>query len=379
MIQQIRARRVLTEYGWRENQAVTVSDGIITAITPLAAKETQFDAEQLCPAYIDTHVHGGQGMDVMDDNLQALKTIAAFKAQQGVAAWLATTVTAPLPDLRSTLGRIARYCQQQTTAEPVAEVLGSYLEGPYFTPQNKGAHSPELFRELQISELDTLITDAAGTLKVVALAPEKPEALNAIRHLKRRGLNVMLGHSAATYEQTLAALDAGADGLVHCFNGMTGLHHREPAMAGAGLSDPRAWLELIADGHHVHPAVMRIVCQCAAHRTVLITDAMRAAGQPDGIYDICGHDVTMKAGIVRTASGGLAGSTLALDDAVSRMISDTGTLPETAIRMASLQPAQLLGITATHGSISAGKRAHFNDLNSDWRVTQTWIHGQPVR
>lgn len=379
MIQQIRARRVLTEYGWRENQAVTVSDGIITAITPLAAKETQFDAEQLCPAYIDTHVHGGQGMDVMDDNLQALKTIAAFKAQQGVAAWLATTVTAPLPDLRSTLGRIARYCQQQTTAEPVAEVLGSYLEGPYFTPQNKGAHSPELFRELQISELDTLITDAAGTLKVVALAPEKPEALNAIRHLKRRGLNVMLGHSAATYEQTLAALDAGADGLVHCFNGMTGLHHREPGMTGAGLSDPRAWLELIADGHHVHPAVMRIVCQCAAHRTVQITDAMRAAGQPDGIYDICGHDVTMKAGIVRTASGGLAGSTLALDDAVSRMISDTGTLPETAIRMASLQPAQLLGITATHGSISAGKRAHFNDLNSDWRVTQTWIHGQPVR
>ncbi|MDM8751289.1 N-acetylglucosamine-6-phosphate deacetylase [Morganella morganii] len=379
MIQQIRARRVLTEYGWRENQAVVVSDGIITAITPLAAKETQFDAEQLCPAYIDTHVHGGQGMDVMDDNPQALKTIAAFKAQQGVAAWLATTVTAPLPDLRSTLARIARYCQQQTTTEPGAEVLGSYLEGPYFTPQNKGAHSPELFRELHISELDTLITDAEGTLKVVALAPEKPEALNAIRHLKRRGLNVMLGHSAATYEQTLAALDAGADGLVHCFNGMTGLHHREPGMAGAGLSDPRAWLELIADGHHVHPAVMRIVCQCAAHRTVLITDAMRAAGQPDGIYDICGHDVTMKAGIVRTASGGLAGSTLALDDAVSRMITATGTLPETAIRMASLQPAQLLGITATHGSISPGKRAHFNDLNSDWQVIQTWIYGQPVR
>ena len=379
MIQQIRARRVLTEYGWRENQAVMVSDGIITAITPLTAKETPFDAAQLCPAYIDTHVHGGQGMDVMDNNPQALKTIAAFKAQQGVAAWLATTVTAPLPDLRSTLARIARYCQQQTTTGSVAEVLGSYLEGPYFTPQNKGAHSPELFRELQISELDTLIADAEGTLKVIALAPEKPDALNAIRHLKQRGLNVMLGHSAATYEQTLAALDAGADGLVHCFNGMTGLHHREPGMAGAGLSDTRAWLELIADGHHVHPAVMRIVCQCAAHRTVLITDAMRAAGQPDGMYDICGHDVTMKAGIVRTASGGLAGSTLALDDAVSRMITDTGTLPETAIHMASLQPAQLLGITATHGSISPGKRAHFNDLNSDWRVTQTWIHGQPVR
>ena len=157
MTQQIRARRVLTEYGWRENQSITVHNGIITAITTLPAGEKQFDAEQLCPAYIDTHVHGGQGMDVMDDSPDALATIAAFKAQQGVAAWLATTVTAPLPDIKSTLIRIARYCQQQTVTTPVAEVLGSYLEGPYFTPENKGAHSPELFRELVISELDELI------------------------------------------------------------------------------------------------------------------------------------------------------------------------------------------------------------------------------
>lgn len=378
MTQQIHTRRVLTEHGWRENQAITVLNGIITAVTPLPAGKNRFDAEQLCPAYIDTHVHGGQGMDVMDDSPDALATIAAFKAQQGVAAWLATTVTAPLPDIKSTLVRIARYCQQQTVTAPVAEVLGSYLEGPYFTPENKGAHSPELFRELVISELDELIAISQNTLKVVALAPEKTDALNAIRHLKACGLNVMLGHSAASYEQTLAAFDAGADGLVHCFNGMTGLHHRKPGMAGAGLSDPRAWLELIADGHHVHPAVMQIACQCAAHRTVLITDAMRAAGQPDGIYDICGHDVTMKAGIVRTAAGGLAGSTLALDDAVRRMIASVGTLPETAIRMASLHPAQLLGITQTHGTIAPGKRAHFNDLSADWRVRQTWIHGLPV-
>ena len=378
MTQQIRARRVLTEYGWRENQAITVHNGIITTITSLPAGERRFDAEQLCPAYIDTHVHGGQGMDVMDNSPDALATIAAFKAQQGVAAWLATTVTAPLPDIKSTLVRIARYCQQQTVTTPGAEVLGSYLEGPYFTPENKGAHSPELFRELVISELDELIALSQNTLKVVALAPEKADALNAVRHLKARGLNVMLGHSAASYKQTLDAFDAGADGLVHCFNGMTGLHHREPGMAGAGLSDARAWLELIADGHHVHPAVMQITCQCASHRTVLITDAMRAAGQPDGVYDICGHDVTMEAGIVRTAAGGLAGSTLALDDAVCRMISTAGTLPETAIRMASLHPAQLLGITQTHGTIAPGKRAHFNDLNADWRVRQTWIHGLPV-
>lgn len=378
MTQQINTRRVLTEEGWRENQAIVTNNGIITSISPLPIREKRFDAEQLCPAYIDTHVHGGQGMDVMDDNPDALATIAAFKAQQGVAAWLATTTTASLPEIKSTLARVAQYCHQHTIAGPVAEVLGSYLEGPYFTPENKGAHSSELFRELIISELDELIDIAQDTLKVIALAPEKNNALNAIRHLKSRGLNVMLGHSSASYEETEAAFDAGADGLVHCFNGMTGLHHRKPGMVGAGLSDPRAWLELIADGHHVHQAVMDITCQCASNRIVLITDAMRAAGQPEGIYEICGHKVTMKAGIVQTATGSLAGSTLSLDDAVRRMITDTRISPETAIRMASLHPAQLLGITNAYGTIAPGKRAHFNDLNADWQVQQTWIAGLPV-
>ena len=376
MTQVLRAKRLLTEQGWLDDHQVRIEDGTITAIEPIVSGVMVRDAELLCPAYIDTHVHGGAGVDVMDDAPDTLDKLAIHKAREGVASWLPTTVTAPLPDIHRALKRIAH---RYHSGGPGAQVLGSYLEGPYFTPQNKGAHPPELFRELELRELDELIAISQQTLRVVALAPEKTGALQAIKHLKQRNVRVMLGHSAATWEQTRAAFDVGADGLVHCYNGMTGLHHREPGMVGAGLTDSRAWLELIADGHHVHPAVMRIVCQCAAHRTVLITDAMRAAGQPDGIYDICGHDVTMKAGIVRTASGGLAGSTLALDDAVSRMISDTGTLPETAIRMASLQPAQLLGITATHGSISAGKRAHFNNLNSDWRVTQTWIHGQPVR
>ncbi|MGS6556796.1 N-acetylglucosamine-6-phosphate deacetylase, partial [Escherichia coli] len=159
------------------------------------------------------------------------------------------------------LKRIALRCQR---GGPGAQVLGSYLEGPYFTPQNKGAHPPELFRELEIAELDQLIAVSQHTLRV------------------------MLGHSAATWQQTRAAFDAGADGLVHCYNGMTGLHHREPGMVGAGLTDKRAWLELIADGHHVHPAAMSLCCCCAKERIVLITDAMQAAGMPDGRYTLCG-------------------------------------------------------------------------------------------
>ncbi|MSL95602.1 amidohydrolase family protein, partial [Escherichia coli] len=264
----LRARRLLTEEGWLDDHQLRIADGVIAAIEPIPVGVTERDAELLCPAYIDTHVHGGAGVDVMDDAPDVLDKLAMHKAREGVGSWLPTTVTAPLNTIHAALKRIAQRCQR---GGPGAQVLGSYLEGPYFTPQNKGAHPPELFRELEIAELDQLIAVSQHTLRVVALAPEKEGALQAIRHLKQQNVRVMLGHSAATWQQTRAAFDAGADGLVHCYNGMTGLHHREPGMVGAGLTDKRAWLELIADGHHVHPAAMSLCCCCAKERLVLIT------------------------------------------------------------------------------------------------------------
>lgn len=186
----------------------------------------------------------------------------------------------------------------------------------------------------------------------------------------------MLGHSAATSEQTRSAFDAGADGLVHCYNGMTGLHHREPGMVGAGLTDARAWLELIADGHHVHPTAMKLCCCCAQERIVLITDAMQAAGMPDGSYTLCGQKVEMRGGIVRTASGSLAGSTLSVDVAVRNMVELTGISPENAIHMASLHPARLLGIDHQLGSLKAGKRASAIALNGGLHLQGIWIQGQ---
>ncbi|CZV15537.1 N-acetylglucosamine-6-phosphate deacetylase [Enterobacter hormaechei] len=340
MSQLLRARRLLTGQGWLDDHQLRMDRGVITAIEPIPAGINTREADLLCPAYIDIHVHGGAGVDVMDDAPDVLDRLAMHKAREGVGAFLPTTVTAPLEAIHGALRRIARRCH---VGGPGAQVLGSYLEGPYFTPQNKGAHPQELFRELDLAELDDLIAVSQNTLRVVALAPEKAEALKAIHHLKQKGIRVMLGHSAATYAQTLAAFDAGAAGLVHCYNGMTGLHHREPGMVGAGLTDPRAWLELIADGHHVHPGAMRLCCCCAKDRTVLITDAMQAAGMPDGGYTLCGESVEMQGGVVRTASGGLAGSTLALDAAVRNMVEHTGVAPEQAIHMASLHPARLLG------------------------------------
>ena len=213
MSQLLRARRVLTEQGWLDDHQLRIENGVIAAIEPVPAGVTSRDAELLCPAYIDTHVHGGAGVDVMDDAPDVLDILSMHKAREGVGAFLPTTVTAPLEAIHGALARIARRCQ---SGGPGAQILGSYLEGPYFTPQNKGAHPPDLFRELDIAELDSLIDVSLSTLRVVALAPEKPGALLAIRHLKQRGIRVMLGHSAATFDQTLAAFDAGADGLVHC-------------------------------------------------------------------------------------------------------------------------------------------------------------------
>ncbi len=375
MTQLLRARRLLSEQGWLDDCQIRIDNDTITAIEPIPAGVTARDAELLCPALIDIHVHGGAGDDVMDEAPETLDRLAMHKAREGVGAWLPTTVTAPLAGIKGALTRIAQRCQ---SGGPGAMVLGSYLEGPYFTPQNKGAHAPELFRELQLTELAELIAISQNTLRVVALAPEKPGALEAIRYLKQRGVRVMLGHSAASYAQTVAAFDAGADGLVHCFNGMTGLHHREPGMTGAGLSDRRAWLELIADGHHVHPAAMQLCCSCAPQRLILITDAMRAAGMPDGSYTLCGQAVEMREGIVRTAAGGLAGSTLSLDAAVRNMVNRVGVPPEEAIHMASLHPAKLLGIDQRLGSIREGKQANVIALNDELRLQRIWIQGQPV-
>ena len=369
----LRARRLLTEQGWLDDHQVRIEHGVITAIAPVPPGVSQREAELLCPAYIDTHVHGGAGVDVMDDSPDTLDILAKHKAREGVGAWLPTTVTAPLASIHAALRRIATRCE---SGGPGAEVLGSYLEGPWFTPQNKGAHPPEWFRELDISELDELIAISRQTLRVVALAPEKTNALAAIRHLKSRQIQVMLGHSAASWAQTVAALDAGANGLVHCFNGMSGLHHREPGMVGAGLTDSRAWLELIADGHHVHPAAMQLCYQCAADRTLLITDAMRAAGMPDGNYEICGYDVEMRAGVVRTASGSLAGSTLSLDAAVRNIVRLTDCAAQDAIHMASRQPARMLGIDDRLGSITPGKQANLIALNGDLFVEHIWLNGQ---
>lgn len=200
----------------------------------------------------------------------------------------------------------------------------------------------------------------------------------AISHLHRQGVRVMLGHSAADHDTTQAAFAAGADGVVHCFNGMSGLHHREPGMVGAALTHPRAWLELIADGHHLHPTVLRLCHCCAGARLLLITDAMRAAGMPDGHYQLGEYQVEMKEGVVRTAQGGLAGSTLSLLGAVRNMVWLAGVPLADAISQASLAPARWLGIDDRLGSLAVGKQANLLALDEKLQQQHLWVAGRLI-
>ncbi|EOV3349988.1 N-acetylglucosamine-6-phosphate deacetylase [Vibrio cholerae] len=379
-LQRFRAQRVLHGDKWQPDAVVTVDDtGVITAIE---AYDVQRHADavdlgqvDLLPGLLDSHVHGSKGCDVMDATHESLNTLSLYFASLGVTAFVATTVTAPVAKIRAALTQVAKSKQEGVAG---AEILGSYLEGPYFTEKNKGAHPTQWFRELALEELDDWISYSDNQLLKVALAPEKSGALEAIRYLDAHGVKVMLGHSDASYEQVQLALDAGAKGIVHCYNGMRGLHHRDPGVVGAGLLHPECYVEMIADGHHVHPAAIEVAHRCCGSRMTLITDAMCATGMPDGQYTLGEYQVEMQQGVVTTQSGGLAGSTLTLLDGVKNIQRWLNLPVEQAWLMASLTPATSLGIQHQLGTLEVGKYASMVAISSDFSIEKTWVKGRLV-
>lgn len=379
-LQRFRAQRVLHGDKWQLNAVVTVDDtGVITAIETYDAQRhadaVDLGQVDLLPGLLDSHVHGSKGCDVMDATHESLNTLSLYFASLGVTAFVATTVTAPVAKIRAALTQVAKSKQEGVAG---AEILGAYLEGPYFTEKNKGAHPTQWFRELALEELDDWISYSDNQLLKVALAPEKSGALEAIRYLDAHGVKVMLGHSDASYDQVQLALDAGAKGIVHCYNGMRGLHHRDPGVVGAGLLHPECYVEMIADGHHVHPAAIEVAHRCCGSRMTLITDAMCATGMPDGQYTLGEYQVEMKQGVVTTQSGGLAGSTLTLLDGVKNIQRWLNLPVEQAWLMASLTPAKSLGIQHQLGTLEVGKYASMVAISSDFSIEKTWVKGRLV-
>lgn len=370
---QIHAKQVLTPVGWVENAIIHIEDGNILAIEP-SEKPCPYPIKVL-PALIDTHIHGVMGVDTMDATHEALNTMSCFLAQRGVGAFLATTVTESHQRIEAALAQVQQSIQQGVDG---ARLLGSYLEGPFFNPIHKGAHPQNLLQTPDRKVLEKWLAIAQGTLKCVALAPEYPDALSIIRWLRTLNIRVMLGHTNADYQTTKAALLAGANGVVHCYNGMSGLHHRHPGVVGAALSVPDCQTEIIVDGHHVHPAAVVIAQKCCQQNLLLVSDAMRATGMPNGDYYLGKLLVHMQDNVVRTDDGGLAGSALTLDRAVQHFAEFTNLTFEQAWLHGSYYPAKALGIDDTLGSIAPNKHANLVLLDSTNQLIATLVNGKVV-
>lgn len=338
------------------------------------------DAEggYVCPGFIDLHVHGGGGADVMDGTPAALDVVCRTHASYGTTSLVATTVTAPLETLAA-VGRVVRGRMGKFTGG--ARIVGLHLEGPYIHPSKAGAQAAQHARRPRRQELAGLYGELGDAWRVVTLAPELAGARDAVDWLTARGVVVALGHSTASFAEAEDVFAAGARHVTHTFNAMGPLHHREPGLVGAALAAEHVTVDVIADGLHVHPAVLKLLYRCKGpEHILLITDCIGALGRPEGEYALGDMPVVVKGreARLRDDPGTLAGSLLTMDEAVRTMVHRVGVpLPE-AVRMASLNAAALLGIDDHTGSLAAGKDADIVVLDRDLNVMQTLVRGRVV-
>jgi N-acetylglucosamine-6-phosphate deacetylase len=355
------AGRIFTPSGWVEGRIVSDGERIL-AVEPGAQDRDQL----IVPGFIDLHLHGAGGSDAMDASAQALEGLAATVARHGTTSFLATAITAPREELARVL------------AAPLphegAECIGFHLEGPLVSQEMRGVQPEAAIRAPDADEVEAWLK--SGRVRLVTVAPEEPGATRLIQRLTRAGVRVNLGHSAATYEQGAAGLAAGADGFTHLFNAMSGLHHRAPGLVGLALDGPEGFVEIIADGIHLAPAVVRLAFRAAGDRIVLVTDAMRAAGLSDGQYDLGPIRVTVSDGAARDERGHLAGSILTQDVALRR-VTDWGVPVEAALAALSVHPARRLGLR-DRGRLLPGLRADWVVLDTSLRVRETVVGGKVV-
>lgn len=295
------------------------------------------------PAFVDVHAHGALGADFATCEPDSARAAADHHASRGTADLVASVATGALRDTVAALGRLAPLVADGTLA-------GIHLEGPYLSPVRRGAHAAALLRSPDLGELDTLLA-AAGTVRIVTLAPELPGGVDAVRHLVAAGVVVAIGHTDADADTVARAIDAGASLVTHLCNGMPPLHHRRPGPVGVALADDRVAVELIVDGHHLDPVTVDLVRRAAGDRMLLVSDAMAATGLDDGPYTIAGSDVVVTDGVAMLADGSsLAGSTITVGDAVDRLLAEGRSIGTDAVREAvaasSVRAARLLGLPA---------------------------------
>ena len=380
------ARRLFTPTEEIEHPMLVVEDGRVTELFSLSGTTSNhnfplvdFGNATLTPGFLDIHIHGGAGLDVMLAAPSELPRLGKFLTTHGVTGYFPTTVAAPLDATCKALDQLANAVEAAESAangSVGARPLGIHLEGPFLSHKRRGVHPPENLLEPTIAIFDRLWQAARGHVKMLTIAPEIPGAMEVIPEAAKRGVCVSIGHSDAEMPIAKAAVTAGARHATHTFNAMRPLDHREPGIIGEVLSDDGITADLIADGIHVDPAVVKVFLEAKGpERAVLITDGISATGMPDGRYKLGPIEVDVKDGKC-TANGSLAGSVLTMDRAVRNVTKFSNWGLRDAVRAATFNPAKAVGLSGNYGVLAAGARADFNVLSSEGNVIKTIVGGK---
>lgn len=382
----LHVRRAFTPKGELGDAGVLFRDGVIEAVAPRSsmslpsgAREIVATDQSAAPGFIDIHIHGAGGHDVMEGTEKALRAISSMIGSHGTTSFVATTVTANPEAICHSCEGIASYIaiQHQKTL-PGAEVLGIHFEGPFLSPARRGVQPVEWLKLPSTELLEKFITSAGGHALLMTIAPELPGAMPCIEAARKAGMILGMGHTDATHEQARAALARGVHHAIHTYNAMRPFSHRDAGVIGAVLTSPEITAELIADGVHVDEIAMRVLLQAkGAAGVILISDGVSATGMPDGKYTLGGFEVTVSGGVCRNREAKLAGSTLTLDRALRNIVKLGSPVADT-LRMLTLNPAKLLGIEHKKGVLSPNADADIVLLNDALEVTQVYTRGLPV-
>ena len=373
--------RTITPDGVRA-ASVIFDAGVITAIAKTAdaipAGATIVDAQgrYLAPGLIDIHVHGGGGFDLMTDDAEQVRSYARWVAARGVTSFLVSTSGR---DHAQFLDRLRAIAPVVGTEAGSARVLGFHLEGPYINPVRKGAFDPRWLRAPSADEYRALFDASGNAIRQITLAPELPGAAELIDAVLASGATVAIGHTDATYDEAMAAIERGASHATHCFNAMRPFSHRDPGCLGAIMTSDSVTAELIGDGAHVDYAAARVLIRAkGARNIVLITDGMPLAGTADGDGEWEGVPIRVDGGkAVRVSDGTIIGGVITLDQTLRNAVTHMGVAVHEAVAMASTNAARAIGLAA-HGAIVEGVAADFILLDNDLRVTETWVAGERV-
>jgi N-acetylglucosamine-6-phosphate deacetylase len=369
-----------------DHPVVEIEDGLIAFIgtraeveIPATTRTLNYPGTTLSPAFLDVHIHGAAGHDVMEATPEALNTIGRFLAAHGTGSFLATTVTAPLDATLRSLSRLAKLvARPPTPSKPAARPIGIHLEGPFLSHTKRGVHPPEYLHAPDIAIFDQLFDAAEGHIRLMTLAPELPGAAELAAHASARGVRVSVGHSNATAAETRVVIAAGAVSATHTFNAMRALDHHEPGILGVVLTTDSLFAELICDGIHTAPELVKLWWKMKGPtRAILVTDAMSAAGMPDGAYQLGGFTVQVANGIA-TIGDVLAGSLLTLDRALANFVAFAGASLDQALRLLTANPAAMTGLTEHAGSLAVGQPANVVAVDPSGKLVASIHNGHPI-